>query len=73
MLVPLTVVPNVYEAEMVCGLLRTEGITCDYRSTNLSVAFGAGQQSGAAREILVEEVAFDRARELLEASTPPAG
>jgi hypothetical protein len=67
-LVPLTVVPNIYEAEMLCGLLRTEGITCDYRSTDLSVAFGAGQQSGAAREILVEEVALERARELLAAS-----
>ena len=68
MLVPLTVVPNVYEAEMLCGLLRTEGITCDYRSTDMSVAFGAGQQSGAAREVLVERAAYDRARELVAAS-----
>ena len=69
MLVPLTVVPNVYEAEMLCGLLRTEGITCDYRSTDMSMAaYGAGQQSGAAREVLVEQVAYDRAQELLAAA-----
>ena len=31
----LTLVPNVYEAEMVCALLRTEGIKCEHRPTNL--------------------------------------
>jgi ABC-type amino acid transport substrate-binding protein len=35
--VHLTFVPNEYEAEILCALLRTEGLTCDQRSTNLSV------------------------------------
>jgi len=67
MLVPLTVVPNVYEAEMVCGLLRTEGITCDHRPTNVAAGFADGMPSAGAREIMVEEVALERAHELLAA------
>jgi Putative prokaryotic signal transducing protein len=67
-LVPLTVVPNVYEAEMLCALLRTEGIACDDRPTNVGVGFADGWPSAGPREILVEEAALDRARELLAAS-----
>ena len=68
MLVPLTVVPNVYEAEMVCALLRTEGIPCDHRPTNVGVGFADGMPSTGPREIMVEEVALERARELVAAS-----
>jgi len=41
-LVHLTVVPNQYEAEMLCALLRTEGLTCDQRPTNLAVGMMDG-------------------------------
>jgi len=62
-LVHLTVVPNEYEAELLCALLRTEGLTCDQRSTNLSV----GRMDGM-REIVVAEQDLARAQEILAAS-----
>jgi type III secretory pathway lipoprotein EscJ len=70
-LVPLTIVPNEAEAEILCALLRTEGITCDHRPTNFGVGSMDGVPGGA-REVIVEEASFDRALEILEASTPPA-
>jgi hypothetical protein len=70
-LVPLTIVPNEVEAEILCALLRSEGITCEHRATNLGVGSMDGMPGGA-REIIVEEAGFDRAREILEASRPPA-
>jgi hypothetical protein len=67
-LVPLTIAPNVYEAEMLCALLRTEGIICDHRPTDIGVGFADGMPSAGPREIMVEEVALDRAHELVAAS-----
>jgi hypothetical protein len=65
-MVRLTVVPDEGEAVTLCGLLRTEGIACDYRDTDPSAAgiFG-GTTFGGWREILVDEDDLDRARELL--------
>jgi len=66
-LVPLTVVRNEAEAELLCGLLRSEGIECEHRPTN----FGAGVMDGlpgGAREIIVAEERLARAQELLTAS-----
>ena len=65
-LVRLTVVADEVEAEVVCGLLRTNGIACNYRSTDTA----AGARDGAAgpvgpREIVVDEADLDAARELL--------
>src|SRR5438270_604288 len=37
-LVRLTVVTNELEAEMVCGLLRTNGIACSHRKTDFAAA-----------------------------------
>jgi hypothetical protein len=51
---PLTVVPA-SEAEIVCGLLRTQGITCFHRPTDLTSSKGAGGGFGGLREILVME------------------
>jgi hypothetical protein len=68
MLVPLTVVPNVYEADMLCALLRTEGIACAHRPTNVGAAFTQGQPSAGPREIMVDEACFQRAQELVAAS-----
>jgi Putative prokaryotic signal transducing protein len=67
-LVHLTLAPTEYEAEMVCALLRTEGITCDHRPTNVSVGAMDGLSRGGPREIIVEEQELSRAHELLEAS-----
>jgi hypothetical protein len=67
-LVHLTVVPSEYEAEIICALLRTEGIECDQRSTNLSVGMMDGMPGGGPREVVVAEQSLARAQELLEAS-----
>ena len=62
----LTVVANEVDAELLCGLLRSNGIACDFRSTDTA----AGARDGAAgpvgpREIIVDEADLDAARELL--------
>lgn len=67
MLVPLTIVRNEAEADLLCALLRTEGIECDHRPTN----FGAGSMDGlpgGAREVVVAEDRLERAQELLASS-----
>ena len=66
--VVLTVVSGQPEAEVVCGLLRSEGIECGYRDTDqidssLEDFIAAGSQ-----EILVHEADLQSARELLAAS-----
>ena len=67
-LVHLAFVPNEYEAEIICALLRTEGIDCDQRPTNLSVGSMDGMPGGGPREVVVAEQHLARAQELLEAS-----
>ncbi len=66
--VRLTVVPDEGAAEALCGLLRSEGIECDYRDTDVSATgiFG-GNAFGGWREILVSGDDLERARELLPA------
>ena len=54
------------EAELVCQLLRTEGLACFYRPTNYAAGAGDGLAvSGAPREIVVRAEDAQRARELL--------
>jgi hypothetical protein len=61
--VRLTVVPTEGEAEVICGLLRANGIPCGQREVELaSQAFG-----GWWNEVLVPEDRLAEARELLEA------
>jgi hypothetical protein len=67
-LVHLTFLSNEYEAELLCALLRTEGIECDQRSTNLSVGSMDGMPGGGPREVVVAEQSLTRAQELLAAS-----
>jgi len=67
-LVHLTVVPNAYEAELLCALLRTEGLTCDLRPTNLGVGMMDGLPGGGPKEIVVAEQDLARAQEILAAS-----
>ena len=64
--VRVTVAPNALEAETVCGFLRTDGIECEHRQTNLGA--GATEATGDAgpREILVPADQLARAQELLD-------
>lgn len=67
-LVSAKLVPNVYEAELAVALLRTEGITSDYRPTNLAVGMMDGMSGGGPLEIVVREEDLERAQELLQSS-----
>ena len=66
--VRLTVVPTEGEAEVICGLLRANGIPCGHREVELaSQAFG-----GWWHEVLVPKERLDEAGELVEPTdTPP--
>jgi len=66
-LVHLTVVRNEPEAEVLCGLLRSEGIECEHRPTNFGVGTMDGL-SGGAREVVVAEEGLEQAQEILAAS-----
>jgi putative signal transducing protein len=67
-LVHLTYVPNEAEAEILCALLRTEGIDCDHRSTNFAVGSMDGMPGGGPREVVVAEESLAKAQELLASS-----
>jgi hypothetical protein len=67
-LVHLTVVPTEAEADLLCAFLRTEGIECDDRPTNLGVGAMDGLPGGGPREIVVGEHELARAQEILAAS-----
>ena len=64
----VTVVASGLEAEMVCALLRTEGIECFARQTD--EAIGAWQTgAGGPHEVLVvRDDDLQQARELVEAT-----
>jgi hypothetical protein len=65
-IVRLAIVRNEPEADLLCDLLRGEGIRCMHRVTDV----GAGALDGVApigsREVLVDENDLERARELAE-------
>ena len=64
--VRLTVVPDEGEAEIVCGMLRAEGIRCAHYRTNMSSGGSDASSSfGGWREIVVSSDDLDRARALL--------
>jgi Putative prokaryotic signal transducing protein len=66
--VKLTLVRNEMEAEMLCGLLRTHGIACSYRKTDVAGAIGAesgGFAIAGQTEVLVHQHDLDVARKLL--------
>lgn len=66
----LTIARHEAEAEMVCELLRSDGIECMHRLSNFGVAGYDGAPGGfGAREVLVRTADLERAQELLNA--PP--
>jgi hypothetical protein len=65
--VMLTMVASGYEAEMLCGELRANGIECRYEKTDAGGAlavYTANAQAGATT-IFVEEAQLEEARKLL--------
>jgi hypothetical protein len=67
--VSLTVVSNDLEAEMLCGMLQANGISCSYRKVGPAANLGTFAMVGQAgpTEVLVAEGQLERARELLSA------
>jgi hypothetical protein len=63
--VALTIVHDEMEAEVICGLLRTNGIECGFRKTDMAGAWTAGFASGGPTEVLVDDAKLDEARKLL--------
>lgn len=53
------------EAEVICGMLRANGIECGYRKTDAAGAWTVGLATGGPTEILVDEAKLERARKLL--------
>jgi putative signal transducing protein len=63
----LQVVGSGQEAEVICALLRTEGIPCITQRTNFAVGIADASASDAGpHEILVHAENLTRAREVLE-------
>ena len=61
----LTVVPGETEAELLCGLLRANGIECGYRDTDAIDSPIEGFIPSGPREVLVHEADLEAARALL--------
>ena len=59
------VVGNSLEAETICGLLRTEGIACDHRQTDMGAGAGDAVGDGGPREILVARDDLESAQQLV--------
>jgi hypothetical protein len=64
----LTLVPSEIEAELLCALLRTEGIECEQRPTNFGVGAMDGMPGGGPREVFVGEQDLAQAQEILAAA-----
>ena len=64
--VRVTIVPNEVAADVVCTFLRTEGIRCGHRVTNVGAGSWDGVPNiGGAREVLVDPTDLKVAREAL--------
>ena len=67
--VTLTFVGDEMEAEALCGLLRTNGIKCAYRRSNMSAGtgtYGGGSAIAGPTEVMVDENDLEAARQLLK-------
>ena len=63
------VVGSSMEADTICGLLRTEGIACDHRQTDVGAGAGDAVGDSGPREILVAPDDLERARQLVTTDT----
>jgi Putative prokaryotic signal transducing protein len=72
-LVRVTIVSSEPEAELLRGLLATEGIESLQRPTDVAAGALDGWAAGGAREILVRRADLERARELVGGGEPVAG
>ena len=61
----LTVVSNEIGAEMVCGLLRSNGIHCGHRKSDFAQAIGEGPSMAGPTEVFVAEEDLKAARRVL--------
>jgi hypothetical protein len=61
----LIVVRDGMKAETICGLLRTEGIACDHRQTDMGAGAGDAVGDSGPREILVARDDLESARQLV--------
>jgi Putative prokaryotic signal transducing protein len=71
MAVVVTVAPNEVDAEIICGLLRSNGISCYHRKTD-AAGWGGGAGlvgMGGSCEVLVSEADHDAALKLLTDET----
>ena len=59
------VVGNSMEADTICGLLRTEGIACVHRQTDMGAGGGDAVGDSGPREILVAKDDLESARQLV--------
>jgi hypothetical protein len=66
--VRLSVVAGEFEAEELCGLLRSEGIACFSRPTDVGAMTGLGGGFTGPHEVLVAVDDLARAQELLGAA-----
>jgi hypothetical protein len=72
--VPVTVVRDEMEAEMLCALLRENNIRCYQRKTNFGVGATDLALSGfGPREIIVLASDLERAREIIAGGDGEAG
>jgi coenzyme F420-reducing hydrogenase alpha subunit len=70
-LVVLEVVGSEPEAELICSLLRSEGIPCIQQKTDYAAGVGDGMSViGGPREIVVHAEKLAEAREILERQSP---
>jgi hypothetical protein len=64
-MVALTMVRSEAEAEVLCGMLRANGIACGYQQTNVGAGAADGLPRGGALEIFVAGGDLRQARKLL--------
>lgn len=69
-MVALTMVRSEAEAEVLCGMLRANGIACGYQQTNIGAGAADGFTRGGALQIFVAEEDAERAQELLRPEEP---
>jgi Putative prokaryotic signal transducing protein len=64
-LVVVEVVATESEAELLCSLLRSAGIRCTYRVTNVGAGAADGLAVGGPQEVVVRAEDVESAREVL--------